>query len=105
MKQLIISTSLNGENTFSVPESDSIAIATLGAEQVISVPAGANFAVFSSTVDFFMKINGTCTVPTVASLTPNATNPEVNPGTRSVQAGQAIHLNGASGIVSVAFYA
>lgn len=104
MKTLLINADKQGRNTFSIPQSDSIAIATLGAENIIPVPTGAQYAVFSSTVDFFVKMDAACAVPTVDSLNANDTNPEVNPGTRSVAGVNAIHLNGASGIVSVAFY-
>lgn len=102
MKRLYIQTSTNGQNTFSIPVSDTIAAVMMtGANKTVTVPTGASYAVFSCSDDFYLKIGATAAVPTVDVSTGAA---ELNPAVRTVNAGEVINVIGASGILTISFF-
>lgn len=91
-----------GQNTYAIPISDVIGVAFHdGTAQSITPPAGANYAVFSSTGDFYWREGATAVVPTA---TGNSGASELNPVVRQISGGSNLSLIAASGITTVAFY-
>ena len=94
----------NGNNTFAAPFSDTINSKVLAASVAESdtVPAGANFVIFSYTDDIYVNIAGTAAVSTDIT---NGTASEINPTIRSVEAGDTISIISESAAkVSLAYY-
>jgi len=87
-----------------LPFSDSINALALAANtaETLSIPAGARFAVFSGTVDFYVKTGGTATVP---GDTTDGSAAELNPTMRDITGASLISIiSAATCIVTVAFY-
>lgn len=111
MKQLMIYTGANANDTGALDPSDSlyeIAIAANSA-QAIQAPLGSRFAIFSSTGDFYARYDGTAaTIPSSATWTSG--NVELNPGVRKVDAQTAESatwisvIAPADCVITIAFY-
>jgi hypothetical protein len=84
MIPFIIRNDANGVNTFAIPFSDTInaCVLTAGVPESLTIPAGANFVVFSATGEFYIRANGTAAV-TAGDVT-NGTASEFNPAARSL---------------------
>lgn len=102
MKQLSVD-SRHGDSLFAIEPSDNInALMLDGADASITVPAGAGYAVFAATDDFYMKLGSAAAIPG-ADIT-NGTGSELNPTVRRVAPGDVIHCIGAAGVVTISFY-
>jgi hypothetical protein len=105
MKPLIIYSGANGNPSFAIDGSDTIhARHMTTSAETHTVPAGANFVVFSANQDFYVRWNGTAAIP-VADVT-DGTGSELNPTVRRVVAGKTFSIIGsaASTVVTMAFY-
>lgn len=91
-----------GQNTYAVQISDVIGVAVHDATaQTIVPPAGAKYALFSSTGDFYWRDGATAVVPVA---TGNSGASELNPVARVIS-GANLSLIGASGVITtVSFY-
>jgi len=69
----------------------------------VTVPTGANYAVFSANSDIWVNIGGTAAIPS-ADVT-NGTGSELNPAVRRVESGQTIGvICHYAALVSITFY-
>jgi hypothetical protein len=87
MKQLMVYTGANANDTGALDQSDALYEIALAANsaQALTVPLGSRFAIFSSTDDFYARLDGSAaTVP--SSVTWAAGGVELNPGVRLVSA-------------------
>lgn len=87
-----------------LPVSDAINAVSLAANTAdsIAIPSGAKFVIFSATADFYLKADGTATVP---GNTTDGTASELNPTMRSINDVSALSVISASAcIVTAAFY-
>ena len=97
----------NVEDSFAVPQSSVIYAIVLAAniEETVTVPDYAKYVIFTSTANFWMKVNddGVITVPVADDITGDA--PELNPVNRAVVAGDILHLIAPlTSTISIAFY-
>lgn len=69
----------------------------------VTVPAGASFALFAGTADFYVRTGGTAAVP--AADISDGTAPVLNPTARAVTAGDTLSLVSASScIVTISWH-
>lgn len=102
MKSLSIYTEA-ARNTVYQPSDKVNAYVLSGTAKSITVPSGAQIAVFSGTSNFFVNFQGgTATVPG-ADIT-DGTGSELNPTVRSVAGLSTLSVNATSATVTVAFY-
>ncbi len=104
MQPLVIESGANGHSTFSLPVSDYVENKNLagGAAESITVPAGAKFAVFSATADFY--VNYSATAAEIAD-TSDGSGDEINPAIRNISGVTTISIYSTdANKVSVAFY-
>ncbi|WP_298333818.1 hypothetical protein [Asticcacaulis sp.] len=74
-----------------------------GQAKQLTVPAGANIALFAATGPFWCRIGGAVTLPT--GDISDGTAPELNPAGRNVEAGQILGLVApAACAISISFY-
>lgn len=105
MRNFIIEQDANRKPTWAIPQSDTIynLVLVQNTEKIVTVPTGANFAVFSSTGNFYCKFDGTVEIPSGDIIDGSAG--ELNPTTRVVTRVSQIHLISSSAIIiSIAFY-
>lgn len=103
--QLTGSLDANGRPILIVPFSNYVLSKSLaaGVAESFTVPAGAEYVIFSATGDFYAKANGTATVP--GDVT-DGTASELNPTARSCSpAGTISVISSAAVVVTAAFYA
>ena len=106
MEKLTIQAGADGFNTFAIPGSKDIyhyygpTVA-----DTITVPAGARFALFSASADFFARYDGSAAV-VPSSAVEDGTGSELNPIARSVKPGDTISIicAEATTTISVSFY-
>ena len=104
MKPLSLKNDANGNNSFALPFSDSIMSRSLGVAtaEAVTVPTGANYAVFSYTTDVYVLADGTAAVP--ADVT-DGTASELNPTIRDCSDVTSIScISPAACVITVAFY-
>lgn len=84
MKSFYISTDVNGKSTYSIPFSDFINVHTLdaGIAETVTIPEGAKFILFSSSSDFYARVNGTASIPVNDVV--DGSGSELNPVIRSL---------------------
>lgn len=107
MKALVLRNDANGNTVFALPAPDATSVysRSLAANTAegITVPAGANFAVFSATDDFYANYVTTATVP--GDVT-DGTASELNPSIRNVSGVTTISvISSGTPIITVTFYA
>lgn len=91
--------------TFAIKQSDVInnRVLASGVAESDTVPADARLVMFSSTGNFYCKINGTAAIP-AADVT-DGTGSELNPSVRSVEAANTISLIAPTAcVVTLAYY-
>lgn len=94
----------------SVQQSDTIyaAVMTANTPQYITVPAGANFALFAASGgnDFYMLMNVTSGLAVPSASNTAGTAPELNPLLRELKGAATIGLvTTANCVITMAFYA
>lgn len=84
MKSFLIAADVNGTSTSSISFSDYVNVTTLvsGVAESVTIPSEAKFILFSSTSDFYARVNGTASIP-VNDVT-DGTGSELNPVIRSL---------------------
>lgn len=96
----------NGNNTFARPTSDFVDARVLaaGVAEVHTVPAGADFVIFSADNNFYAKPGAV--VPTVPSVdVTDGSAPELNPGVWSLEGVTQIRLIAPlATVVTMSFY-
>ncbi len=79
---------------FALPQSDTNAVSLAASTaESITIPSGATHVVFSGSGDFYMKFNGTATVP---GDTTDGTAAELNPTVRRLSLGDGTAVTGIS---------
>ena len=105
MRNFLMQFDANKRDTGAIPHSDTIydLVMTGGVEKVVTVPTGANMALFSSTGNFYCKFGATVAVP-VADVT-DGSGGELNPTIRVVTNITTIHMIASNDcIITIAFY-
>jgi hypothetical protein len=95
----------NGQATFAVPFADHINVQTLAptVAETVTIPSGARYVVFSSTADFYARINATATIP-VGDVT-NGSGSEMNPSIRQLKDVTSLSVISPSACtITMAFY-
>ena len=106
MEKLTIQGGADGYNTFAIRGSTDIYhYHDITTADTITVPAGARFALFSASDDFFARYDGQAAV-VPSSDVEDGTGSELNPIVRAVKAGETISIIAAAAatIVTVSFY-
>jgi len=104
MIPLAMKNDANGNNSFAAPFSDTINALSLGVATAESatVPAGANFCIFSYTTDIYVNSSATATVP---GDTTDGTASELNPTIRQVTAGDTLSIiSPAASVVTLSYF-
>lgn len=93
-----------GDQTFAITQGTvNHYLLTANTNKAVTVPTGANYALFSSTADIWVRMGGTAAVP--AGDVTNGTGSELNPVLRKVEAGGTIGVISESAAkVSIVFY-
>lgn len=74
-----------------------------GVAESVTVPAGASYAFFAGTADFYVRIGGTAAVP-AADVT-DGTAPTLNPTARAVTPGDTLSIvSAATCIVTISWH-
>lgn len=105
MRQLYGDHEISAGDLAVVVQSDCIsAVVFLSAgTELVSVPAGARYVAFSSTVDFCCRIGGATTWPNASVLDGSAG--ELNPSARDVREDTVIGLaSSGPGVITLSFY-
>ena len=105
MIKLTLSKDGNGLSLDTIPFSDHIDVRVLSAntEETHTVPANANYVIFSLTTNTYVRNNATVIVP--AGDITDGTGGDLNPSARSVTPGDVLHLiSPAASVVTMAFY-
>jgi len=108
MKSLIFESDKNGQHSLHLPSPDDSVytriLGTGGTAESFTVPAGANFVVFSADNDFYARYTGTAAVPS-ADVT-DGTASEMNPTARNIKGVATISVVSATAncIVTATFY-
>lgn len=91
MKQLKITTGVNGVSALGVPTPNSVNGVVLAASvaESITIPTGAKHVLFSATADFYANYSTTATVITD---TTNGSGSELNPTLRTLATGDTISV-------------
>lgn len=96
----------NGQSTFAVPFSDTINVQTLAptVAESVTIPSGAKYVVFSSSADFYARINAAATIP-VGDVT-DGSGSEMNPSIRQLRDVTTLSVISPSACtITLAFYA
>lgn len=105
MKPFLIAADVNGQSSYSIPFSDYVNVQALaaGVAETVNLPSNAKFIIFSSTGDFYARINGTAVIP--AGDITDGTGSEINPIIRSLVGVTSLSIIAPSGCqVTMAFY-
>lgn len=105
MKNFIIEQDSNKKDTGAIPQADVIYNLVLATStmKAVTVPAGANIAVFSATGNFYCRFDAAVAVP--AGDIVDGTAGELNPVARVVSRVTTINMISSSDIiVTIAFY-
>jgi len=105
MKGLMVALDVMGRDTEAVAPSDSVLIIflTAGAAKSVTVPDRARVVSINATGDVFVRFGDVAALPTADILDGSA--PELNPGSRRVDAGSRIGLIApVDCLVNLAFY-
>lgn len=100
-----IKVAADGSGALERPEYKNAAVLTAGTAKSITVPANTGTVIFSATAgaDFYVKYNGTATVP--SSDVTDGSAPDINPTIRTLLPGDTISvISSANCIVGAAFY-
>lgn len=94
-----------GDQTFALrPSYVNNYVMTADSSKSITVPDGANYAIFSATNDIWVEIDGTVAVPEIGDVT-DGTGSELNPIIRRVSPGDTIGvISQYDTLLSVSFY-
>lgn len=105
MRNFTMEQDSNKRDTGVIPPSDTVYNLVLAAntEKIVTIPTGANIAVFSGTGNFYCRFDATVSVPAVDIV--DGTGGELNPVSRVVTRMTTIHLiSSAIMIVTISFY-
>ena len=105
MQVFIMEQDDNKRDSFAIRQSDVIYNVVLAAsvEKTVTVPSGANIAIFASTGNFYCRFNATVAVPVADVVTGLAG--EINPTSRVVTGVSTVHVVApADCILSISFY-
>ncbi|WP_028995843.1 hypothetical protein [Azonexus hydrophilus] len=84
MKPFQIGIDANGNPSFAIPFSDHIDVQALDARvaKTVTIPADARFVIFSSTGDFYCRVDGEASLPMADVV--DGTGSELNPTIRYI---------------------
>ena len=93
-----------GDQTYAIKQGDvNNYVLTASTNKAVTVPSGANYAVFAADADIWVKVGGVAAIP--ATDVTDGTGSELNPAVRRVDSGATIGvISGSAAKVSITFY-